>query len=94
MFIVKPKTLVGTTRNAAVVWNHGGGAYFSTADLYVINGQKMSTKANVVVFIPDFRNAPEAKTPKGMQDVYDCFKHAYTNAESFGVDKNKMLLEG
>ena len=87
MYVFKPKELVDTTGNAAVVYIHGGGAVMTTADMYIVPCQRLCLMANCVFFVPDFRNAPEAKTPKGFQDVYDSFRHAYENAESFGVDK-------
>ena len=66
----------------------------TNAEMYVTFMQKRALSANCVVFVPDFRNAPESKCPKGMHDIYDCIKHVYENADCYGVDKNRICLGG
>jgi len=40
------------------------------------------------VFNVDFRNAPEAKAPKGSNDFALAILHVYNNAEKYGVNKD------
>ena len=44
--------------------------------------------------LPDFRNAPEAKTPKGMKDIYNTFMHVYEKAFDYGIDKKRIVMTG
>ena len=47
-----------------------------------------------MIFAVDYRNAPENKCPKGINDSYDSMKHIYENAELYGIDSSKILLSG
>ena len=64
------------------------------ADTYLAYGKRLALKLNCVLVLPDFRNAPEAKTPKGMKDVYNAFMHVYDNHLEYGIDKNRISMTG
>lgn len=49
---------------------------------------------NCIVFNVDFRNAPEAKAPKGSIDFVKAIEHVYRNADKYNVDKDKICMAG
>lgn len=55
--------------------------------LYAVN-------LNCVCFNVDFRNGPEVRAPCGQQDFVDGLCHIMKNADSFGIDCNKVCLSG
>lgn len=49
---------------------------------------------NAPVIQPEFRNAPEIKQPKGMEDVAAAVRFLHENAATWGLDPNRMCLMG
>ena len=47
-----------------------------------------------VVVNVGFRNAPEAKCPKGQEDFVDSILHIIENSEKFGIDPERIALAG
>ena len=47
-----------------------------------------------IVFNVDYRLAPEVKCPVGQEDFVDALLHVRENADSFGVDANKLCISG
>jgi acetyl esterase/lipase len=62
LYIIKPKGLPDFDQPCNI-FMHGGGAIMFDADMYLSYGKRQALKLNCVVVVPDFRNAPEAKTP-------------------------------
>ena len=42
----------------------------------------------------EFRNAPEAKAPKGAQDMVSAIKYLSKNAEKHNIDPNRICISG
>lgn len=83
--VIKPKSLP-KTGNAGYFYCHGGGGvvmehYFSTPLCAHI-----ALNLDCVVFNVNYRKAPEAKCPKGQQDVVTAIEHVYNNADKFGIN--------
>ena len=92
VYIIKPKDLQGPS--PCNIYVHGGGAIFFTSEQYQHVGCHFALSLNIVYVLPEFRNAPEAKVPKGATDVYTSVKHICQNAGEYGIDENKICLTG
>lgn len=93
VFMYRPKNLRGGD-HPANVYVHGGGAIIMDAAMNRVYNQRKAIMERMIVFAPEFRNAPENKTPGGMYDVISTIKHVYNNGEKYGIDKGRILLSG
>ena len=87
IFVIKPLDLPKTPQ-AAYVYAHGGGAVFLSAEDNNNLCAEIALNLKCIVFNVDFRNAPEAKAPKGSNDFALAILHVHSNAEKFGVHKD------
>ena len=55
---------------------------------------RMATVTDMVVFSVDYRIAPETRSPNNMKDVVAAVKYLHENAETFGVNKDQIMLNG
>jgi acetyl esterase/lipase len=49
---------------------------------------------NCVIALPEFRNSPEIKQPKGMEDVAASVRFLHENAANYGLDPSRQCLMG
>jgi len=91
LFIFKPKVLKSS---GAVIFFHGGG--FVTC--HVTNYQRflsfMAADLGCVVFAPNYRKAPEHPWPECDLDGVDSARFVFTNADRFGIDRDRIVLSG
>lgn len=93
IFIIKPNDLPKAPQ-AAYVYAHGGGACFTKAEDSNNLMAVVALNLRCIVFNVDFRNAPEAKAPKGANDFALAILHVYNNAEKYGVNKKEICMAG
>jgi len=89
-----PKRIAGQPKNVAIIYAHGGGGVVGTPELYKTPLSIHAEAAGVVIFNVDYRLAPEAKCPKNVLDFYCAIKHIVANAESFGIDPERIAMVG
>ncbi|CAI8793247.1 alpha/beta hydrolase [Chryseobacterium sp. IT-36CA2] len=81
-------------QSSAIIYIHGGwfiaGGY-ETHDAVV---RKLANKAGSVVIFIDYRLAPEHPFPAGLNDCMDGVKWVFKNAESLGIDPDKIGIIG
>lgn len=80
--------------SSAIVYVHGGwfiAGGFETHDAVV---RKLANKTGSVVIFIDYRLAPEHPFPAGLNDCITTIKWIIENAESLGIDRNKIGLIG
>ncbi|WP_288441984.1 alpha/beta hydrolase [uncultured Chryseobacterium sp.] len=77
-------------QSPAIIYIHGGwfiaGGY-ETHDAVV---RKLANKTGAVVIFIDYRLAPEHPFPAGLNDCIDGVKWVFENAESLGIDTDKV----
>lgn len=83
----------GQASGQAVVLVHGG-AWRSgnKSNFYAI--ASLLAQRGYAVFIPEFRLAPEAGYPAGLQDINSALAWVAVNAGSFGIDPARIAIGG
>ena len=81
-------------QSSAIIYIHGGwfiaGGY-ETHDAVV---RKLANKTGSVVIFIDYRLAPEHPFPAGLNDCIDGINWVFKNAESLGIDPDKIGIIG
>ncbi|MEN5307776.1 alpha/beta hydrolase [Chryseobacterium cucumeris] len=81
-------------QSPAIIYIHGGwfiaGGY-ETHDAVV---RKLANKTGAVVIFIDYRLAPEHPFPAGLNDCIDGVKWVFENAESLGINTDKVGIIG
>lgn len=81
-------------QSSAIIYIHGGwfiaGGY-ETHDAVV---RKLANRTGSVVIFIDYRLAPEHPFPAGLNDCIDGVKWVFDNAESLGIDPDKVGIIG
>ena len=54
----------------------------------------MAADLGCVVFAPNYRKAPEHPWPECDLDGMDSARFVFTNAERFGIDRDRIVLSG
>ena len=77
-----------------LIYIHGGG-WVAGSTYTVENPCKLIAElADAVVFNIDYSLAPEAKYPAAVEELWAALKHVYKNAETYGIDPNKIMVAG
>ncbi|KAB1232454.1 alpha/beta hydrolase [Chryseobacterium viscerum] len=83
-----------TEKSSAIIYIHGGwfiaGGY-ETHDAVV---RKLANKTGSVIIFIDYRLAPEHPFPAGLNDCIDGIQWVVSNAESLGIDPDKIGIIG
>lgn len=93
LFIIRPNGM-GYGPHPCNIYLHGGAAIFFTSESLLHDGIYAAMTLQCIVIMPEFRNAPEAKVPKGATDVYKTVKYVYDHAPELMVDQSKICLNG
>src|SRR4051812_4834413 len=77
-----------------LVWLHGGG--WVVGDLEFADGtsRQLANKANVVVVSLDYRLAPEAPYPAGLEDCYAALTWVAAHAAEIGGRTDRLAIGG
>ena len=87
--VYTPKHLQENTNNCAYIYAHAGaGVAMSAADFSAL------LRHYAVEFNVDYRIAPETRCPNNVKDFYESIKYISKNAESLGVDPDKISIAG
>lgn len=78
----------------ALIYYHGGGCCMHCPVLYSQLCSRYASDNDLVVFLIDYRLAPETPFPGGPFDCYSAVKWLVKNAQEFGVDANMISIGG
>ena len=76
----------------AVVWIHGGGYLFGSAE--DDRAMQIAMHCDCTVFSVDYRLAPEYPFPAGSEDCYKTLKWLLNGKSSYDIDLNRVALGG
>lgn len=77
-----------------IYWIHGGGFLFGVPEQDEAQSIRWAKEVGAVVVAVDYRLAPEHSYPAPLDDCYDGLKWFSQQAESLGVDKNRIAVAG
>ena len=77
-----------------VMYFHGGGFVVGDIDSYSASARRICLGADAIVAMPDYRLAPEAKFPGGVNDCVAATRWVAENAGSIGGDPARFALSG
>ncbi len=81
-------------KRPCLVYIHGGGFIGGTVYCMENPCKLIAQLADAVVFNIDYSLAPEKPFPNGLNDIYNAIRHIYENADSYGIDRNKIAVAG
>lgn len=92
--VYRPVFLEKNKKAPAIIFIHGGG--FIYGGLQSHNGfcYKLARSAGAVVFLLEYRKAPEYIFPTAFNDCYEASIHLVNNAENYTIDPSKIVLMG
>lgn len=79
---------------AALLHMHGGGMVLGNADMAKMGKPEIALEHDCVIVSVDYRLAPETPFPGPQEDNYAGLVWLVENAESLGVDPNRIILYG
>lgn len=90
--IYEPKVKEGVL--PGVLYIHGGGYIFGTADMMDPALQQLVLEVDCVIVSVDYRLAPEHPFPAPLEDCYAALCWFAENAEALGVDSSRIAVTG
>ena len=78
----------------AIYWIHGGGYVGGTYDGANDVCAEWATDFGATVASPDYRLAPEHRYPAAIEDCYAGLHWLISNADSLGIDPNRVIIGG
>ena len=85
----------GRTRpSGALLWIHGGGLVMGTADQSSPLCSRFATELGIVVVSVDYRLAPEAPFPAGLDDCLAALVWIHDHADDLGIDPSRVAVGG
>lgn len=85
----------GLPSSAPVVYQiHGGGFLFGTAELGDPRNRAMAKNIGCAVASVEYRLAPEAAFPAGLEDCYAGLVWLHRNARELGLDPQRIAVRG
>ncbi|MEO6083310.1 MAG: alpha/beta hydrolase [Umezawaea sp.] len=79
---------------AAIFDVHGGGFIVGDLDIDHPSNLRYARELGVVVVSVDYRLAPEAPYPAGLEDCYAALVWTVKNAAELGIDPNRIVIHG
>ncbi len=78
----------------ALVYFHGGG--WVLGDIGTVDNlcRRLANASGCVVVSVDYRLSPENKFPVPLDDCYQATRHVSAEAESFGIDRDRIAVGG
>ena len=92
--IYTPRELKPGEKLPVLLWFHGGGFVIGSLDTHDSACRMLANKADCLVVSVDYRLAPEAKFPAGVEDCQAAMKWTALHAVEFGGDANCMAVGG
>ena len=94
VYVIKDKSRLINKDQIAYIYNHGGGVVLLNAEINVPRMCRVAIENQAVVFVVDYRKAPETKSKECMKDCYDVVQHIWENNRKYCVSRKKIVLSG
>ena len=79
----------------ALIWFHGGGfSSGSERNLRFTMAGKSAKHVPMILISPGYRKLRHGSFPLAFEDCYACYKYVVENAESLGIDPNRIMVGG
>lgn len=89
--IYKPK---GINLKNGLVYFHGGGWSYFSVDMYDAQLSSLASLTDSIIVSVNYQKSPEHKFPIPHDDCFAGMKWTFDNAESLGIDRNKIGIAG
>ena len=77
-----------------MVYWHGGAAIGGKAAMYTEHLCRYAVECDMTIINCDYRLAPQAKAPKGINDGYSALKWVLANTKNLGIDPKRVVIGG
>jgi acetyl esterase/lipase len=81
-------------RLPVVFWAYGSAFVCGNPEMNAAEAMKLCNSLDSVVVVPDYRLAPDNKYPTALNDVHAAYKWMLENAETLGIDTDRIVLYG
>ncbi|MFT8419051.1 MAG: alpha/beta hydrolase [Acetobacter sp.] len=78
----------------AILYVHGGGMIAGTPDMQAGALELLAAQTGCLIVSVDYRLAPEAPFPGGLEDVYAALVWLHAHADDLGVDPGRIMVMG
>ncbi|ATI11102.1 MULTISPECIES: alpha/beta hydrolase [Acetobacter] len=79
---------------SAILYVHGGGMIAGTPDMQAGTLGRLASETGTMIVSVDYRLAPEAPFPGGLEDVYAALIWLHDCAEEMGIDPDRIMVMG
>ncbi|MCA1783574.1 MAG: alpha/beta hydrolase [Intrasporangiaceae bacterium] len=83
-----------TLPSGVLLWIHGGGYLFGSAEMGQSFGGRVARELGVLVVSVEYRLAPEHPFPAPLADCYTALRWVHDRAEELGVDPERIAVGG
>ena len=90
--IIRPEKLRSPA--PALVYYHGGAFVMKPAPQHFENALRYAREADCLVIFVEYRLAPKHPFPAGFNDCHAALRWAVSNAETLGLDKERLVVGG
>jgi acetyl esterase/lipase len=92
--LYKCSTLASYHNSPAILFIHGGGYIVGSAKSELENAKALADYTSLPVYSVEYRLAPEHPYPAGLEDCYDALCYLSENADTMGIDRNRIGIYG
>ncbi len=92
VLVFKPKNIPANA--PCLVYCHGGGFFIEAAQAHKKMMFEYAEKTNCIVVFPHYRVSLNNPFPTSLEDCYASLKWTNENANTLGIDKNKIAIGG
>ncbi len=79
---------------AALVWIHGGGYVLGSPEGDNVQMKSLASQVGCLVVSVDYRLAPEAPFPAGVEDCYAALRWTHAQAAELAIDRDRVAIGG
>ena len=91
-FLISPKTK--KEKSPCLIYIHGGGFVLPAAKYHYKNAMRYAKETGCTVWFINYRLAPKYPHPTYFEDCYAAVCYLYEQANTFGIDKEKIAIGG
>jgi len=92
--IYRPGSLTDTSDAPALLYLHGGGWIYGSIESHDAICRFLAHYTPCVVFVPEYRLAPEWRFPTPLNDAYAAYKWIIEHADDHGIDGKRVAVAG
>ncbi len=94
VFTMTPHSPAPLVPAPALIYYHGGGFGITYANLHLKSCERYANEAGCILIFVPYRLAPRHPFPGGFDDCYASLKWVTQNADSLGIDINRIAVGG